>query len=289
MKKRGIIITIVIIVVVLIFIGGYFYFTEEPLLSPTDVKVKVGNAPPSIINTPNVNIPVTLTAATTKDVVVSFTVRDANGAGDLNDVAAQVTFSLAGETDRVGGCIVASQTSKEKTYDCTVAMQYYDAPGNWVMDFYIEDLATPPISDTATASANVVVGLLKAISFDSVIDLGVITPGQVDSLSSNIVLTNEGNFVAPVDGSVIINAKNLVGVTNSAENIPASGFTAADSSGDVCGTGTTLIHNTNVNVNVALPRGSSAIGNLAFCIPLVPEVSAQNYEATGGNAWSIEI
>ena len=280
---------ILIVAVVIILVGGYFYFAEEPLFSPpADVKVKVGNAPVLITGTPTANVPVTLTAATTTDVVVSFTARDSNGADDINDVAAKVSFSLIGETDRVGGCAVASSTSKEKTYICTVAMQYYDAPGNWVMDFSIADLAATPSSDTATASANAVVGLLKSISFDSVIDLGTIAPGDINSLSSSIVLTNEGNFVAPGDGSVVINAKELVGA-DGLEVIPVSVFTAGDSSSDVCGTGAALIDNTNVDTNVVLTKGAGATGSLAFCITSVPEISAQDYLATGGNAWSIEI
>ena len=143
---------------------------EDPLFSLSDVKVRVGNAAPSIIDVPSVAVPVSLIPGTTKPVVVQFTARDPNGAEDLNDAAVSATISKDG-VERFGICTVNSQKTKEKTYDCAVEMQYYDAKGDWAITFYVEDLAETPGSDT-DSSAIPSVGELKAINYNTNVDLG---------------------------------------------------------------------------------------------------------------------
>src|SRR3989344_912670 len=292
--KRGYWILIIVIVLA-IMIGGYFWLSsgEEPLFAPSDVKVRIRNAPPQITDVPAVPVAVSLTPGTTTDIIVQFTVRDPNGADDLNDAAASATFSKSGEVDRVGSCVVNSVAGKSKTYDCTVSMQYYDAAGAWTITFYIEDLATPTPGSDSDNAAIATIGQLKAILYNTNIDLGIITPSDVNVPLADVVITNEGNFVVPTDGTLNVLARDLVGVTTPAESILASVFLAGDSSGDVCTLGSALIDNSNVNTNVAIPRGAagSNVGSLGFCISLVPEVSAQDYEATvaGGNPWLIEI
>ncbi len=290
MKKRALIWIISILVVILLVSGYFVFFAEEPLLSPADVSIRVGNAPPRITVTPSAVIPVTLTAATTTNVIVTFTARDPNGAADLNDAAARVTFSMTGESSRTGGCVVQSSDSKTKTYACTIQMQYYDRAGLWDAEFYIEDLATTPNSDTLLVNTIVDVGQLKAIAFTSSIDLGIITPGDTGVLLPNVLITNEGNYATPANGFLLVTANALTGVTTPSESIQATEFYAGDPS-QACA-GVQLSGGLGLSIpDVTLPRGPAGTntGNLAFCIALVPEVSAQEYAATGVNQWIIEL
>src|SRR3989344_3581442 len=179
--KRGYWISL-IVVAAIILIGAFIFLTsgDDPLFAPSDVKVRVGNAPPRITDVPAVPVAVSLTPGTTTDIIVQFTVRDPNGADDLNDAAASATFSRLGEIDRVGSCVVNSVAGKSKTYDCTVSMQYYDAAGAWTITFYIEDLATPTPGSDSDNSATANVGQLKAILYNTNINLGIITPSDVN-------------------------------------------------------------------------------------------------------------
>ena len=71
---------------------------------PTQVKVGVGNAAPTITNLaaiPNVNLN---PSPSTTNVIVTFTARDANGANDLVDATASAQFTNAGEPTRTGTC-----------------------------------------------------------------------------------------------------------------------------------------------------------------------------------------
>src|SRR3989344_5319221 len=113
--KRGYWISL-IVVAAIILIGAFIFLTsgDDPLFAPSDVKVRVGNAPPQITNVPAVPVAVSLTPGTTTDVLVKFIVRDSNGADDLNDAAASATFSKLGEVDRVGGCVINLVAGKSK-------------------------------------------------------------------------------------------------------------------------------------------------------------------------------
>ena len=212
----------------------------------------------------------------------------------IDDRAGSKRFGCnLGSDGSVTSVVTAPNTWDDGKWHHVVCVFNETAITTWTITFYIEDLATPTPGSDSDNSATANVGQLKAILYNTNINLGIITPSDVNVPLADVVITNEGNFVVPTDGTLNVLARNLVGVTTPAESILASVFLAGDSSGDVCTLGSALIDNSNVNTNVAIPRGAagSNVGSLGFCISLVPEVSAQDYEATvaGGNPWLIEI
>src|SRR3989344_4801559 len=99
------------IILAAIFILSLLLVITLELLSPigegiqlgpsaqTDVRLQIGNAAPAITNiNPLSNID--LSPGSTRDVVVTFTARDPNGAADLNDATAAASFSSTGEPSR---------------------------------------------------------------------------------------------------------------------------------------------------------------------------------------------
>ena len=286
-KKSGKWIVISIIILALIIAGYFVFFGPKPLLAPTDVKISVGNANPTITNLVP-PAPVGLNAGTFTDVTtIHFTARDSNGASDLNDATAKATFTKSGETNRVGSCTANPPVGKTKTYDCTVRMEYYDKYGTWNVAVYVEDSKAASATDSSTFDVN----LLQALDVAATIDLGTVNPGATDTISSAITITNLGNAEPPTY-PVIITANDLIGVTTPSESIPikiggiTNNFLASTNAGTAC-SDITLTDATAVPLTgVALPRG--ATGNtqsLYFCIKSIPEISVQDYSAT----WTLEL
>ncbi len=266
-----------------------------PDLAPsdtTDVTVQVGNTPPTISAVQALPV-INLLAGTTVNVAVNFTASDANGAADLNDASALATLTQVGEPARSGGCIVEASTSAEKTYICTVTLQYYDASGVWTLNVSVADSASQNASDDSQTAT---VALLRDITITPAnINFPTVAPGLTDILASvNTTVTNNGNFVVPSNGDLTITAFNLTGQVTPTENIPATSFTSVGSvdAATVCSTGTPLVENVATTIgSITLNRG--ATGNtedIAHCLTLVPAgLSSQAYVAQGGQAWVISI
>ncbi len=297
-KKKSnllLIITIIIIVIAIILVL-LSIFKEKIQLSPssqTNVRLQVGNAAPTIksINPiPNVD----LIPASTKDVIFQFTARDNNGASNLNDATATASFSKAGEQTRTASsCIkITDPNSKERTYQCTISMQYYDASGTWNVAVNVEDNSAL----MAQGSSAFIVNLLRDISISpATITFSTLTQGDTNVLSiENTTITNNGNTQVP-SNIMEITASNLIGETTPSENIPAVNFkTAGQSEANVCLNGNSLSNSLSTAITSALlPRGPTAnTGELSYCLTLVPEsISSQFYStsATGGQPWLITL
>lgn len=265
-----------------------FYFN-------VDYNEVIGNQAPTIVSIdpmPNVD----LSAGGTKDVIFQFTAEDLDGASDLDDTTATASFSFAAEPTRTDPtCTFISGTATQKTYECTIGMEYYDDNGDWTVTVSLDDLSAITASDSSTT---VTINLLRDIiinptSFSFVAG----NPGDTDLISlSDTIITNLGNFETPTDGNLEIIAADLTGTITPAEIIPAINFRAVGSAefGTVCTTGNILSDGIGVGItSVVLARG--AIGNtedIRYCLNLIPlGISAQDYDATvsGGNPWIISI
>lgn len=298
MKKRNVILAVILsLILLLIIVLELLNSVQEKVqLSPsgqTNVRIQVGNAAPSITNInplPNID----LSPSSTRDVSVTFTARDSNGAADLNDATAIASFSSAGEPTRTAqNCIVTGQSGKEKTYQCTITMQYYDKSGLWNVAVSINDQR----GSTAQGTSQVTINLLRDISISpATIGFPTLVQGGIDIISSqNTLITNNGNAKVP-SSSIEITASDLIGEINPAESIPAANFRASSSlEANVCANGNPLINNAAVPISSAvLPRGptGSNTGELSYCIILVPEsISSQFYSTstTGGQPWIITL
>ena len=295
-KKRGVNKEVVIIIVVAAFLLTFslsqIIFNKNVNLAPsqpTQVKVQVGNAAPTITNLqaiPNVNLN---PAPSTTSVLVTFTASDANGANDLVDATASAQFTNTGEPTRAGTCSLQSTAGKEKTYQCSVSMSYFDKSGTWTATVNVADTK----SATAQSSSTLTVNLLRDISINPVlINFPSVAPGNTNVIPTDkTTITNNGNFEAP-PGAILAIAYSLVGETNPAQIIPAGNFRIAGSSQiNVCGLGSTLTPSFPTPITTsALSRGST--GNtetLSYCLTSVPDISSQVYSAIGGSSWIITI
>lgn len=295
MKKEAIILALLIISFPLVSASLLDWF-KDIMKSPsqdTEIKVRIGNVAPVITNIQSI-LDVDLNPSpSTTDVIFTFSARDKNSVNDLNDATASAQFTKSGETTRTGSCTFQSQTGNERTYQCTIAMQYYDGAGTWNAEVSIQDQA----GLTGTDSSAFQVNQLKAISISpTTINFPTVSQGDIDVISSqNTIITNNGNFVVPLDGQLSITAHNLIGEDNPIENIPAGNFKASGSSGagNVCTIGgNTLVDNSQVDLtNLNLGRGlSKNTEDITYCLTLVPTaISTQFYSAIGGNRWTIGI
>ena len=284
----------------LVSAGLIDWFKEKVRLAPppasTDVRLKV-NDPPTIVSIDTTFSPVTLTAGTTKDITFQFTAQDLDGASDLNDAAATASFSKTGEATRSDPlCTRILETlPNQRTYSCTITMQYFDDNGIWDITVNIQDLS----AITGIGASTFAVNLLRDITLSPpTVNYPTVVQGQTNTLSSaNTQITNDGNFNTPTDGSIAITASNLIGETNPAENIPAANFRAGDISEvvTVCTTGGASLATTPVSIpSINLPKGipGSNVGEITYCLTLVPlAISSQFYSTLppGGTPWTIGI
>ncbi len=294
-KKRGktiVVITIVAVlalITLLVFINNFNKDINLSPSQPTQVRVQVKNSPPtitSIQSIPNVNLN---PSPSTTNVVFTFIARDSNGANELVDSSAFAQFTNTGEPTRSGTCSFQSTAQKEKAYQCTIPMNYYDKSGIWTVTVGIQDAQAASVQGSSTFTVN----LLRDISITpTTINFPAAAPGDLNVRSAdNTTITNNGNFQAP-PGTISATAFDLTGETNSTEKIPAANFKIAGSSqSNVCGSGNSLTHASSITVTTSnLSRG--ATGNtekLSYCLTTVPEISSQYYSATGGNSWVINI
>ncbi|MFA4953297.1 MAG: hypothetical protein WC584_03670 [Candidatus Pacearchaeota archaeon] len=294
-KKRGIKTAIAIITIIIcLSIAAFFLFQQkdEVNLSPSQpigVQVQIGNSAPTITNVqaiPNVNLN---PSPSTTNIIFTFTARDSNGASDLVDSTASAQFINTGEPTRTGTCIFLSTAGKEKTYRCTVVMNYFDKSGSWTAGVSVADTQVA----IATSSTIFTVNLLRDISLSPpLITFPSVSPGNSNVLSTqNTLITNNGNFEAP-PGTISATAYDLTGETNPLEKIPAANFKIAGSlQSNTCGLGEALIHSSTIVLTTSkLSRGQT--GNtetIKYCLTSVPEISSQFYSAIGGNSWIIAI
>ncbi len=298
MKKEIILIIFLALVMPLVSAGLFDWLKEKVQLAPaqpTDVRVQVRNIAPTIENINSIPAVNLNPAPSTTSVIFTFTARDRNSAADLNDATASANFSKIGEQTRTSPCTFQSQpNSREKIYQCTVNMQYYDDAGTWSIGVNVQDQGGLV---AASSSSTFTVNLLRDITLSqATINFPSVAPEDVDIISTiPTTIANNGNFEVPVDGNIRITAFDLQGETTLSEIIPASNFRATGNSGiaTVCSTGTPLVDSIAVSIpSTILPRGpaGSNTEDITNCITLVPiGISNQFYSATGGRAWIIGI
>ena len=299
-KKAGLALFVIIIFITVPIISAEFFdvFKKDVSLAPsqdTEVAVSVGNAAPTIVSVSA--IPATdPIGGTTKIITFQFTAQDTNGASNLNDASASASFAKSGEPTRTGTCSFVSTAGNQKTYSCTVTMQYYDDNGVWTVSVSIQDQAAATGSDSSTSFTY---NLLRDITIiPTLISFPTTIQGSTNLLSTTQTsITNKGNFNTPTDGSIQVTGFDLKGAITPTETIPASNFKSGDTSAvDVCtvvGGGTTLSNGVATNIaGATLTKGVSGGGTIKYCLTIVPTgISDQNYVANvaNSNIWRIGI
>ncbi len=299
-KKAGLTLFVIMLFILIPAISAGFFdgFKKDVRLAPsqdTEVAISVGNAAPTIVSVGAIPATDPL-SGTTKSITFQFTAQDSNGASDLNDASASTSFAKSGEPTRTGTCSFVSTTGNQKTYSCTVTMQYYDDNGVWTKTVSIQDAAAATGTDSSTSFTY---NLLRDIIMTpTLISFPTTIQGSTNLLSTTQTsITNKGNFNTPTDGSVQVTAFNLKGAVTPAQIIPAANFNAGDTSAtNVCtvaGGGTILSDGVATNIaGAGLTKGASGGGTIKYCLTLVPTgISDQNYVANVANAniWRVGI
>ena len=219
-----------------------------------------------------------------QNVVINFTINDNDN--DINSTSATASFIRTGEQTRFNSsCVLIASNGNRRIFECTMGMQFYDAPGTWNVNISASDsLGNRVFNATATFNVN----LLIDLSLDSY----SIAFGNVVQGNSNITaalpttIANRGNH----EGPVIFRAYNLHGDVNPAESINADLFRAHVNEVDACTTGTILANGTAVEISGSvLPRGISANEQIYHCLTSVPSIGSQQYRTLSGYGWSISI
>ncbi len=264
--------------------------------------VQPSNVAPTIVSVTPIS-PVNPTPGGATTVAFQFTAEDSNGATNLNDLTASGSFSKTGENTRndVDGCSFVSQSGNQRTYSCSINMQYYDDNGVWTITVSIQDQAAA----TATNSANTFTyNLLRDITISPAsFSFPSSFPGDSNLISiSDTTVTNNGNADS-TNTKLQITSNSLTGSVNPLESIPAGNFKAVGSSqaATVCTTGTILSNALAVDITSASITRGALDGNLLYtdntetlryCLTSVPTgISAQSYTANSvkGNQWVIGV
>ena len=251
------------------------------------------------INAAQITYVSTITATTPNEgsfepITFDVTMYDQDGVADLNDTSVSANFTKGSSLRESTTCTwIKDFDSYYANYSCTIDMWYWDENGDWDITVTGKDLGaeTWVYNDTTTFQIN----LLRAM----VIDVTSLTwtsllPGASNQQPSNdpTTINNTGNYNATIK----LTATDLYGETiDVTETINAANFTADETDGQACASGTALVNGTATTITGTIAnRGNLSIGSgegqeeVYYCIPNVPLVSSQTYSTTGFTSWTIE-
>ncbi len=298
MKRKGlmIVLSLTLVFSILFVSAGWLNkITGHATNQPTNVSVGVtGVQPVTVGPVDNTTLTggVTPTELGTSNVLVYVQICDPDGVSDLNDSATDVEF-INGSTTREGSCShVGDIDSNCANYSCNGDLYYWDTPGTWIINISGSDLGNQStiFNDTYTFKYNQLKAMV--ISPDS-LTWATLSSGSTNEKANNdpTIVNNTGNY----NGTVDINAIDLLGEITPSQKIPADNFTADPADGSVCGSGTVLNNGTDITITGTYAnRGNLSAGGGAgqeeiyYCIPNVPLVSSQQYSTSQGGSWTIK-
>jgi len=161
-----------------------------------DTTVNITNAAPEIMAI-TMETPVTLNAGSTYLVECNVSVRDFNGAGDINYTEAVLFHSTSSATAADdnnthysnSSCAVASANGDYKNFTCGFSVYYYALPGTWTCNATVYDNRS--YNDTAVNTTTFNQILALNIS-PTLIDYGNLSVGDT-SANKSADITNIGN------------------------------------------------------------------------------------------------
>ncbi len=289
-----------LIILIIPFVNANFFEKTIELITgkqtqPVNIAIIVG-APPSIVSVDAIPAQ-TITAGGTTFVTFRFRATDPDGLSNLVDSTARANFThstLPGEAVREDTlCTRMPDVGGNAEYECTIGIEYYDAPGTWRVHVAVNDLQGAIGADFSTSFT---LASTSAISLNiGSLTWPVIGLASTNVLSNNdpITITNQGNTNGGTP-SIAVTAFNIPGVTRGTEFLLADDFRVNDL--DDC-IGEIMSHGGAVNIaGTTLPRGSSAqpikTEDIYFCLAQVSAgAGQQDYSttATGGSAWIIGL
>ncbi|MCH7568294.1 MAG: hypothetical protein IIA87_02630, partial [Nanoarchaeota archaeon] len=249
--------------------------------------------------------------------VINFSVNDAEGIGDLDNSTATLNITRSGEPVRFNNTCsqISSQASgNNANYSCEVIVYWFDLDGEWLINASIKDSAGE-FANNNTEVFNIN-SLTAFVSGPGNLTFGGINTGDINVTSTNdpLLINNTGNQDF-ADGSIEINATDLIGEENPAFALWSGNFSVgnvSDGSNAECNFGgsggdsapnATRMNFTHAGGNFVtiklanLSRGNFSVNDgqtgqeeLFICLLQVgSEISAQPYSTASQGAWTIRI
>jgi len=267
--------------------------TGKATSQPTNVSVSLAGVNKAVIETVS-DIPAT-NAVESSAIMLNFSVvvSDADGVDDINDTQINVTFTKSGETTRYNSSckLLTDLDGTSANYSCSVEMFYWDGNGAWIVNVSAVDLGnlSYSVNDTTTFTINE----LKAMAISPpALTWPTLTTGATDQQSNNdpTVVNNTGNY----DGAIDITGLDLIGESITSAVMNVSNFTADETDGQACASGSTLLNNTAVTItgtgsnpgNLSAGAGAGQ-EDIYYCIALVPDLPSQTYSTLNGGSWTV--
>ena len=270
-----------------------FEITGKASNQPTNVSVSVtGVSQAQIIFVSSISNQ-NPTEASYTDVLFSVHVYDPDGVSDLNDSSVKANFTRGGEPVRQNlTCTLVNDFNlNSANYSCSVKMWYFDDAGGWNVSVSASDLGN--LSTVYNSSTSFTYNQLKSLIISpNSLSWSTLTSGSINQTSNNdpTLVNNTGNY----NGTINVNAINLLGETTPSSRLDANNFTAFYSDPVVCASGINLVNATSTTITGTFAnRGNLSIGSgigqeeIFYCIPKVPLISSQTYSTTQGGSWAI--
>jgi len=307
-KKREMLISVIILGILLLTLPVVFAgfsdtwnkITGWLTSGQTTVSITVGNQVP-VVNYVSLIIPQSVSAGTVAYISFTFNATDADGASNLNNSAARVSFNLTGETTRTNtSCSYLAGSGNTRQYNCKIGVWYWDGVGNWTINASIRDINNAHAENSSTTfelqETTAMVMSPTALTWPSI----SLTDTNKTSENDPVVINNTANK-AITNGHLNVTAINLQGATITSDFIYANNFTVdintgGSCSGDACleCDGTVMANNTAKAVSGAtIPKGNNSAGDgqesLYFCLNgMLQTISAQTYSTALGQ-WTIAV
>ena len=269
---------------------------SAPIPVSLNISVTGGNAPviTHVYNATMTDVSSQLNEGpSSTDVLINFSVSDAEGYSNLNDSTAYINYTKAGQDTRSVTCtrITAESSGLLANYTCNVSMWWWDSGGTWDIKAYIEDINDNQVmNDSTDFYVGTFGGFYAAPS--SLEWSGGIAPGSTNEQATNnpLVLNNSGNLVRNIQ----MNSTNLLGETNSDLGLWAGNFTVDET--NACDAGPAMVGGEFTAITgSSLPvgnysDGSSGKENLYVCLETAgAELDAQAYSTKDEGAWTLKI
>ncbi|UCD20918.1 MAG: hypothetical protein JSW08_04085, partial [archaeon] len=190
-------------------------------------------------------------------------VSDEQGTGTINIVNA--TFTKTGDDQRFNASCedIGDLNSTQANYSCTIGVYYWDGSGTWDVNATAND--STALVSTAYNETFVLQETTALETTPATLNFPVFIPGATNETATNdpSLLNNTGNKNIS-DGSIELNATDLVGMPDTAYSIYASNFTVdVDTGGSPpaeCD-GTQLVNMSFTGITGAtLDRGNNSAG-----------------------------
>ncbi len=321
-KKISLLVVIILVLLVIPIASGGFsgmwnMITGALPSSTTTLSISINAAP--FINWTSNSTSYSITEAGTMEINFSFWVTDTDGVDEINNISAALTVTHEGHSsDAIFDGIytnrscVANSTVDTVTvsFNCTVNMYYWSAPGLWNVNVSINDTNgayTENITQTFEILSTTAMVMSPTALTWSTLALGATNATPSDD---PIVINNTGNKNFSAGGGITVTANDLQGLTTTTEFLGVGNFTVAAYNGSVDCTGadclecngTFMVNETaeslvvaNItagNNSIAAEDGTSGQEQLFFCLNLIPsQMSRQTYDTSGlsTDPWTITV